>query len=218
MKLIIIEGGDRLGKSTLIEGICKKLNYDNITIRHFGKPPRELKGDAAFGFQMTCFQKEAELVYHMLNFNEDYEMGVSDFFKYEYANIMIWNRSHLGEYVYGQMFRGGNPEFMKQKLIDFETVWLNDDKLDIYLITLTADPNFFLMQEDGQSFSQNIDQKTTELGLFKQAHEFSTIQNKLLVKVDNETEFQTGTEWRMKGPNIFRPKEEILSEVINFIK
>ena len=35
MKLLIIEGGDQLGKSSLIKGLCEHFNYDNVTIRHF---------------------------------------------------------------------------------------------------------------------------------------------------------------------------------------
>ena len=42
MKHIIIEGSDRTGKNTLIKSICDKYEYNNITIRHFGKPPKDL--------------------------------------------------------------------------------------------------------------------------------------------------------------------------------
>jgi len=224
MKFIVIEGGDQLGKTSLIKGLCEYFKFDNIVIRHFGKPPKTLKGIAAFGFQMTCFQKEAELYWRIRDFNKDEELGISDYFKYEYENILIWNRSHLGEYVYSQMFRKGDPKFLKEKLITYEQNWLvditNPDKFynDTYLITLSADPKFFLDKEDGNSFSQNLEQKTREIELFKEVHDFSTIKNKILVNVDKETELSTGTEWRMKGLNVFRTKEEILNEVINFIK
>jgi thymidylate kinase len=51
MKLIIIEGGDRLGKSTIITGLCKYFNYDNVTVRHFGKPPKGLSPKEVLDFQ-----------------------------------------------------------------------------------------------------------------------------------------------------------------------
>ncbi len=123
---------------------------------------------------------------------------------------MIWNRSHLGEYVYSQMFRGGNPQFIKEKLIDYEIGWLTYNDLDTYLITLTADPKFFHSKEDGHSFSQKLEDKTKELELFKEAHEFSMIDHKLLVKVDQPFDI-TG-----EIGSSFKTKKEILDQVIEF--
>jgi thymidylate kinase len=207
MKLIILEGGDRLGKSTIIEGLCKYFNYDNVTIRHFGKPPKSLIPEEVLKFQFRAFNKELDLFYHI-------NAGEYDKYTY-YPEIMIWNRSHLGEYVYSQMFRNGNPEVLKNMLFEYERGFISHK---VYLITLTADPEFFLSKEDGNSFSNKLEDKTKELQLFKEAHDFSILSNKLYLKVDKTSELQTGTEWRMKGPNIFRSKEEILNEVIEFIK
>ena len=192
MKLLICEGGDGLGKNSLIEGLCKYFNYDNITIRHFGKPPKDLNPEEVLDFQFRSFYNEGNFVEHIYD----------RFKKHDYYDeTVIWNRSHLGEYVYGQMFRNADPNFLKTKLLFFEKFFL--DSKDIYLITLTSDPKFFLEKEDGQSFSKNLEQKTKELELFKEAHEFSTIDKKLLVKVDKDEKF--------------RCKEDILDEVINFI-
>lgn len=197
MKLIICEGGDALGKNSLIKGLCEYFNYDNICVRHFGKPPKGLSAPETLAFQMQCFNDEA-IFYGQLK-----EKSVS---KYNYyPDIMIWNRSHLGEFVYGQMFRNSNPQLLKDILTYYEKFSLNclNDN-DIYLISLTADPEFFLNQEDGQSFSKTLKEKTKELKLFKEIHEFSHIKKKLLVKVDNEGKF--------------RGKKQILEEVLNFIK
>lgn len=197
MKLIIIEGGDNLGKSLLIEGICKHFNYDNIIIRHFGKPPKGLTPKEVLDFQFKCFEVEAT---RYKKFRED------RFNKYQYfEDILIWNRSHLGEYVYSQMFREGDPKELKNKLLAYEGLhFAAHQDVPVHLITLTASPKFFLSKEDGQSFSKNLNQKTQELKLFKEAHEFSLIRDKLLVKVDKNEEFRT--------------KEAIIKQVINFIK
>ena len=57
MKLYIVEGGDRLGKSTLISKICQSANYDNVTIRHFGKPPKTFPENVTpFEYQKQCDQ------------------------------------------------------------------------------------------------------------------------------------------------------------------
>ena len=203
MKLIITEGGDRLGKSTLIEGLCRHFNYDNVTIRHFGKPPKTLTSEETLKFQFSAFNKEMKL------FDRIYTRSI-DTYTY-YPEIMIWNRSHLGEYVYSQMFRNGNPEVLRNMLCEYERGFISHD---VYLITLTADSNFFNTREsDGNELSKTLDQKTKELELFKEAHEFSTITNKHLLRVDQQI-----TELYYTGPTEFRPKEDILKEVIDFIK
>jgi len=216
MKFIIFEGGDRLGKSTFIEGLCKHYNYDNVTIRHFGKPPKGMTPEEVLDFQFKAFDKEMELFYQI------YRNGTYDKYHY-YPEILIWNRSHLGEYVYSQMFRGGKPEVLKNMLLEYERGFISHK---VYLITLTADPEFFYSKEDGNSFSNKLEDKTKELELFKEAHDFSIISNKLLVKVDQTivTTDESIEFLKTKGIkinkylNIFRPKEELLNEVIQFIE
>ena len=199
MKLLIIEGPDRCGKSSLIKGICEYYNYDNISIRHFGKPPKSLLGEAALSYQLNAFYKEAEL------FSKSLQL-LSDYYSY-YENTFIWNRSHLGEYIYGPMFRNANmtdySNVVKNSLSLFEKKYFSTLK-NVYLITLVADPKFNLSKEDGNSFSQTLEQKTKEIELFKEAHEFSIIHPKLLLKVDEN--------------GAFRPKEDILNEVLEFIE
>jgi len=196
MKHVIIEGGDRLGKSTLIEGISRHFNYDNVSIRHFGKPPKVFpEGFTPLSFQMECFFKEG----HLLNRISQME---NDEFCY-YENIVIWNRAHLGEYVYGQMFRGADPKQITNALKNFEERFLIQNE-ETVLILLTAEPEFFLSKEDGQSFSQDLKDKTAELKLFDEAFEASTLDNKMRLKVDDGGEFL--------------PKEYILETVLEFMK
>jgi hypothetical protein len=125
---------------------------------------------------------------------------------------MIWNRAHLGEYVYSQMFRGGKPEVLKKMLLEYERGFISHE---VYLITLTADPEFFHSREsDGHELSKTLEEKTRELKLFEEAHEFSIIRPKLLLKVDKEIK----TDLVFSGPNVFRKKEDILNDVIKFIE
>jgi thymidylate kinase len=196
MKLIIIEGGDNLGKSLLIEGLCKHFNYDNVNVRHFGKPPKGLTPEEFTDYQVTAFEQEAELVGQTRSMDNSGQ-------KY-YDSVIIWNRSHLGEYVYSQMFREGNVEELKAMIAYFEayTLGVNAYK-EIYLVTLTADTHFFLSKEDGNSFSQNFEQKKTELNLFNEVHRLSNIYHKHFIKVDYDGQF--------------RDKDEILKEVIDFV-
>jgi len=194
MKHIIIEGGDSLGKNMLLEKLCDYFNYNNIIIRHFDKPPKNLTPKETLQFQFEVFYKEM-LFADYINENID-----SDEWGY-HENILIWNRSHLGEYVYSQMFRGISKKDVANKLKLLEERNLSNNR---FLITLTAGSKFFLAQEDGESFSQNLEQKTRELQLFKEAHALSLISNKKLIKVN-------------KGNN-YRDKDEIFNEVLNFIE
>ena len=193
MKHIIIEGGDRLGKDTLLKNLCKHFDYNNLTIRHFDKPPKGMSPKETLDFQFEVFYKEM-IFRDFINENID-----GDDWGY-HPNILIWNRSHLGEYVYSQMFRGITKRDVKAKLEKFEKSTLSSN---IYLITLTAAPKFFLDQEDGLSFSQNLEQKSKELRLFKEAHNLSLIPNKRLIQVNIGKEY--------------RGKEHIFEEVLKFI-
>ena len=192
MKHIIIESGDNLGKDTLIRGISQY--FDNVTIRHFGKPPKDLLIDEILDFQFNTFNKEALFVNEIRKLEDD---------KYKYYdNIVIWNRSHLGEFVYSQMFRGVMSHHITNKLKAFEQNAFSESD-DVYLVSLTSAPQFFLDNEDGKSFSKTLKEKTKELSLFKKIHNISIIKNKKMFKVDN-----------LKG---FKNKDLILGEVLEFL-
>lgn len=197
MKHIIIEGGDNLGKSLLIEGLSKHFNYDNVNIRHFGKPPRVFPENISpLEFQAKCFLKEAHLVEYTRQLEED------EYCYYE--NIIIWNRAHLGEYVYGQMFREQDPKELKDYLHNFEIRNLIHKSDETFLILLTADPEFFLKQEDGNSFSKDLKEKKRELQLFDEIFEESLIDNKLKIKVNDGKEYVS--------------KDHIFNSVLELIK
>jgi len=194
MKHIIIEGGDRLGKDTLIKNICDHFQYRNVTIRHFDKPPKGMSPKETLDFQFSVFYKEFDLIRQMHE-HLDYD----DYGYHE--NVVIWNRAHLGEYVYSQMFRGISRREVATKLKILEERNLTENQ---FLITLTASPKFFLDQEDGESFSQNLDQKSKELQLFKEVHALSLIPNKRLIKVNQG--------------NSYRGKDTIFNETLELIE
>jgi thymidylate kinase len=194
MKHIVIEGGDGLGKNSLIEALCRYYNYNNVAIRHFDKPPKGLTPKETLEFQFQVFHKEFRYAQEMMEFLEHDEYGYHE-------NVLIWNRSHLGEFVYSQMFRGISRRDVAKRINSLERMFIHPNQ---YLITLSASPKFFLDQEDGESLSQNLDEKDKELHLFREVHTLSLIENKKLIKV-NEGQ-------RYKGKDI------IFNEVLEFIK
>ena len=203
-KLIIICGGDRLGKGSLVKGLAEYFDYKNITVRHCDKPPKNLVQTEVLDYQIKAFEEEFNLIIYTQCMNRK--------FLY-HDNIMIYDRFYLGEYVYGQMFRNYDAKLIKAHILALEESYIKMalKYSNVYLITLTADPKFFYSREDGKSFSNNIEDKTRELELFKEAHNFSMIPNKLLVKVDHP--FDVTGEIGFS----FRGKEQILNEVIEFI-
>lgn len=195
-KLIIIEASDRTGKGALIKGLCKYLDYKNVTIRHCDKPPRIIPQEEILDYQMKAFEQELELVHYIGEMNRK--------FMY-HDNTIIYDRFYLGEYVYGTLFRNNDPKEIKNRILNLEEIYIKSFKwLTPYLILLTADPQFLLNNEDGKSFAQNLEQKTEELKLFEEAYNFSAIKNKVVIKVDKD--------------GIFRRKEDILNDVIQFIQ
>lgn len=192
MKTIIVEGLDRVGKNTLIKGICDFYEYDNVHVRHCGKPPRSVQDP--FKWQMFAFMKEGKLSQAL----RDMELNEYGYFD----NKLIFNRYYPGEYVYGIMYRGYTEEFISEKIRIFESQFVDLDTT--YLITLIADPDFLMRMEDGKSFATSVGQKEKEVKLFKEVHNLSSIRNKMLISVDEN--------------GGFLPKEKILNGVLNFIK
>ena len=110
-KLIVICGGDALGKGTLIKGLCEYYDYKNITIRHCDKPPKNLTTEESSDFQFKCFKQEFDLIDHFTHMYEKYCY---------HDNIIIYDRFYPGEYVYAQMFRNGNANDIKNKILNLE--------------------------------------------------------------------------------------------------
>ena len=172
MKLLIIEGPDRCGKNTLIKGLTSQA--ENYVVRHFGSA----KGETDFekrNFQFQFFKKEFELA----SMRHRFEMPDKD----RYPNdIWIMNRAHLGEFVYGKLYRETNPE---EWVMQMENLFGMDIDPSVYLLLLTADPDFLCRNDDGQSFTNDVRKKRNEIYLFENAFKESSIINKMHINVSN---------------------------------
>jgi thymidylate kinase len=181
-KLIIIEGQDRSGKDTLIRNL--QIKYPSSRTTHWGYPSGKTN-DEKTEWQKSSFKSEFE------NWKLSKELNVLDY--------VIWNRSHIGEYVYGTLYRNSEPSTWIPAL---EDEYLKNDP-DVYLVFLSADPVFTLSQDDGNSYSVKLDDKKLELQAFSSAVESSAIRNKITFSVHNE--------------NGYYPAEGILHQVLKFI-
>lgn len=184
MKLIIIEGVDRTGKNTLINYLCSKTS--NYIVRHFGKPQGSTNEERT-DHQKNDFNKE----FLFANRRNKYKRAEND--------LLIWNRSHIGEHVYGTMYREYNPAW----IWNLEEIYDFDKDYEIYLILLYADPEFVIKQDDGNSFSTKLEDRKKEIDLFHEAMNLSKIRNKLTICVNDG--------------NSYIPIDEIRKEVIEFL-
>lgn len=190
MKLLIIEGPDRCGKNTLIQKFLEQA--ENSVVRHWGSAKGETDVDKKI-HQYKFFEKEFQLASLRDRF------AMPDTMRYP-KDIWIWNRSHLGEFVYGTMYRNTQP---KEWVFPMEQRFGFNTDPSVYLLLLTAPPEFLCKRDDGESFSANEMDKIAELRRFDIAFEESGIVNKLRLDVTNDGEYKS--------------KDEIFNQVNKFI-
>ena len=185
MKLIIIEGTDNTGKDTLISKILEK--YSIATIIHCGKP----------------YSKKYSSIEQDNLFNIYCHVILNDEFKS--SNIIIMNRSHIGEYVYGTLYRNRYKDDVIDMINNINNKLNHKKDLSIYYIQLLCDSiNLLKNNEDGKSLSNGkADKIMKESELFKEIFDVVNIENKKLIFVNDGDKF--------------RSREDIFNEVNNFI-
>lgn len=168
--IYLIDGIDRLGKSTLIKGIQDQLGYHLII--HYDKPVvlNTYKFYNVDGRMSDLPDKAALQIFQ--------EQTNKNMFKLMSTNVpIIFDRTHLGEMVYAPLYRGYPGDYV----FDNETAFLFrnpklEDKVKLILLTTS---NFDMLKDDGQSF--NWDNKKKEQDLFVKAFDRSVLPK---IKID----------------------------------
>jgi len=182
MKLIIIEGTDNTGKDTLIAKLLEK--YPTVTLIHCGKPlTKKYSAD------------EQDLLFNI------YASNIVNG-SYSNTHAIIMNRSHIGEYVYGVLYRNRHSTdvaIMINKIND-----MISQCCDVYYVQLLCSSEFLLSKnEDSQSLSKgNVEKIEKEKERFLKIFEASKLNKKLI--------------WVNDGDH-FRSREDIFNEVWSFI-
>jgi len=173
----LIDGIDRLGKSTLIENLLNELGYHLVV--HYGKPkkltayqPKHLHDDSPERKYQEACNKE---MFYMIN------AGIK----------VIFDRTHLGEMVYAPLYRKYRGDY----IYEYEK---NADTDHTRLILLTTS-DFDICVDDGESF--NFDNKVREQQSFLRAFCQSSIQDKVIIDVND-------------GTGKFKSPERILREAL----
>jgi thymidylate kinase len=93
MRIIIFEGMDCIGKTTMIENLVDC--FSNIETYHFGKPKGNTNDEKYF-YQYGQF----DMFYKTLEMFKDTDKTI------------LLDRSHIGEYVWGPVFRNKYPMYL----------------------------------------------------------------------------------------------------------
>lgn len=175
MNKFLIEGLDRLGKDTLINGIQHVRGYHQVL--HFSKPVVLEAYTAGEDSDPVQGRKEALYRYQSASFRTMFSL-LRDA---SYSHI-ICNRAHLGECVYAPLYRDYSGDYV----FDLERNFGMETNRNVRLILLWEDfeiAKHFV--DDGESLGA-IENREKEQELFMAAFEDSCIPDKRLICVTDQ--------------------------------
>lgn len=188
----IIEGVDRLGKGTLINGLLQNLGHH--TVIHYDKPKKLKYFDETGGWTGKLGELGDLGRYQYLSFVHGFDLLRNS------GNI-IFDRFHLGETVYGPRYRGYSGDYvfdLEDEFTKSMDAWSKGYAKRVRMILLTTS-DFSFIEDDGDSFDFNA--KEAEQEDFIAAFERSSMPVKVLIDVNN-------------GKGGFKTAEEILQEAL----
>lgn len=169
--IIIIEGMDRCGKSTLIANLRKHyFTNPKLIVHHASSPPRGLEDSNAW--EVEHYSELAD-TFHHLSSKEGYDI--------------ICDRFHLGAIVYGMKYRGLDPYTIYK--LDSDKVASGLEK-EIAMVLLTDDVESVMSRDDGDSLEASADEFKSTSEEFIRVFGYSTIKNKLHMNITDNGGFE----------------------------
>jgi thymidylate kinase len=165
--LLIVEGLDRCGKSTLVEHLRKRyFTSPNILVHHSSSPPKVENPNAwEIKHYSSLFRTARDLV----------KFGGYD---------VIFDRFHLGAAVYGEKYRGANPADIYE--LDYRYL---SNYPQAALILLTDDPEAIAARDDGDSLEKSLHEYNETMSAFIEAYTVSSCMHKLHINVSGNGGF-----------------------------
>lgn len=188
MKVVIIEGTDNSGKNTLISGLLD--HYKTATVIHCDKPPYIDNSVNDIYQDMSFFQIAIDII------NKKYN-----------TDIVILNRSWIGEYIYGCLYRFRKDADVLDMIFKIERA-LIESNIDVKYIQLMSNYECYINNDDGKSISYDRDIVENEIKRFERTYRSSILDKKMIYVNEGKIFGNTST---------FRDKKEILYEALNFI-
>lgn len=168
INLLLLKGlTDNVGKTTLINGIKNYFNDYTFHTIHYSNVKQE-STEKVIEYSKKMYREMFNYMLNSIKFNKS---GI------------ICDRSHIGEMVYGPIYRNYSGEYVidiEKEFSNIKSIWDN-----IFLITLYDEPENLIARDDGLSFSTNLEKKQNEINNFLKAHDKSTIKNKLTINIKN---------------------------------
>lgn len=165
--VIICEGCDSVGKSTLIRNL---LNYFYFRDLHSIKPVR-----------VSYFSNFKAPTKYAKNISQiHYRNGFNDIKSNNYTNDshIIYDRFHIGEVVYSPLYRNYDGDYVYELENEYMP-FLNRT----LLVLLIDDAENLIKRDDGLSFTTELDKKQDEINRFISAYNNSKIPNKLYINI-----------------------------------
>lgn len=180
-KLIIVDGMDNTGKSTLIArltNVLEQLGNTTITI-HSQKPPKDIAPEDTAAYQHKYY---LNLIDRLVSLKHEH--------KYNY---IILDRGWVSEYVYGPLYRNRSKQEIVEDNIVLDKKVLSEFSTmpsDVYLIMLLGSTQFLISQEDGKSLSDNDETLINiEREEFEKGYDYSLIDKKNYYEVDSDNDY-----------------------------
>lgn len=154
--IVLLDGCDKVGKSSLCDYLVRNHRFSSM---HFGRP----EGDD--DRQRALFQKGTfDRMFRFIGALEGQDARI------------VMDRSHVGEYVYGPMYRPSSG-------VDLSYLWEMEDASwdDVYLVFLRADPEILRARDDGLGF--DITRLEEEQERFAEAFSLSRLRHKIAIDV-----------------------------------
>lgn len=152
MKVLLLEGLDNVGKSTLAgELIARYKNKYNILFMH-SRSPKPQEGVDPLTYQTAEFVTKADIVANIAKreISEDHPLS---------ETLCIFDRSWLDEYVYGQIYRKeSSHDVLNMIKLCFRCLTYEGlaNNVDVATVFLEAAPEFSIAKDDGKSFTSDI--------------------------------------------------------------
>ena len=166
--ILIIEGMDRCGKSTLVEQLRKRYFTDpRILVHHSSSPP---KVENPNEWEVQHYKSLLDTSYY-LNYAEDFNV--------------IYDRFHLGAVVYGKKYRNADPE----DIYAIEHMLIRKDD-EIALVLLTDYGSRIVDRDDDDSIESSAEEFDETGEAFEEAFHRSIIPNKLHINITENGGFK----------------------------
>lgn len=220
MKVLLLEGLDNVGKSTIAEELMTRYKGKyNIMFMHSRSPQQQENVDP-LTYQGVEFYMKADVAAHMAIYEECKDSYILENQKHPLSETLcIFDRSWVDEYVYGQIYRNESYwEILLMITNCFEALMrpgVNLEKMQVAIVYLDSTPEFSISKDDGKSFTSDIESYNQKREtVYREYRLFNEIcnyckENNLCdtIRVDvqaNDTDY--------------RPKEGIVNEIERGLK